>query len=145
MLPVFHKVITQEEVQSSRMLFLKKDGDGSVHLFTFYLLYLNPAHKSAGPVFYSVASFHVAVLWFLLYTGMESFCNFVVRGTVWTIMIRSSALPYDHLHLFVISIILEFCLGELGKAAASHPCEHKVPYRHESCQHCAQQHQHVTL
>lgn len=52
-------------------------------------------------------------------------------------------LPSDHLHPFAISTILEFCLGELGKAATSHPGQHKVPHRarHESRQHCAQIHQ----
>lgn len=103
------------------MLLLRKDGNGSVHLFTFYLLYLSPALKSTGAVFYSVASFFllVTVLWFSLYTGLELFGNFVVRGAPRTIMIQSSA-------LLPFCTILEFCLGELGKAATSHPLKHKV-------------------
>lgn len=75
------------------MLHLRKDGNGSIHLFSFYLLYLSLAHKSAGAVFYSVASFHVTELWFSLYTGVELFCNFVVRGTVWILSI--ALLPSD--------------------------------------------------
>lgn len=87
------------------MLLLRKDGNGSVHVFTFYLLYLSPAHKSAGAVIYSVASFFLlaTVLWLSLYTGLELFCNFVVKGALWTIMIQSSALlPSAHLHPFAL-------------------------------------------
>lgn len=35
-------------------------------------------------------------------------------------------LPSDHLHPLAISTILQFCIGELGKTATSHSCEHKV-------------------
>jgi len=95
----------------------------------------------------------MTTLLFLSYAGVEAFCNFVVTGIVWTIIIRSSALLSYLLITFTLlqyPLYFRVCLGELGKAATTHPCEHEVAEHalhraaRESHQCCAQQDHNVT-